>query len=316
MKKLSILLFILIIQQVFSQSFTASGNSNQYVPVVFKSITSDGGNKTFFISRPNVHENVMWSAHGIVAITGIGNGWGSNGNSLNVNNFTSGTESGSGTPIISFLGRVVCSQDNNDIIVYLRGGLQYYYVNATLVSNTGSYQDQTGQNLSTVAINDPLYNLPKGSYFGTSDINAQTSNFSSIENGNVGIGISKPQYKLDVNGKSSFSGNMKIDAKLEAKEIKVTLTPTADFVFSEDYDLPKLEDVEKHIKEKKHLPEIASAKQMEKEGVNVGEFQIKLLQKIEELTLYTIEQNKQLKIQKEEIELLKKQMNLNNQKNR
>jgi len=74
--------------------------------------------------------------------------------------------------------------------------------------------------------------------------------------------------------------------------------------------------VEKHIKEKKHLPEIASAKQMEKEGVNVGEFQIKLLQKIEELTLYTIEQNKQLKIQKEEIELLKKQMNLNNQKNR
>jgi len=70
------------------------------------------------------------------------------------------------------------------------------------------------------------------------------------------------------------------------------------------------------LKRKKHLPEIASAKQMEKEGVNVGEFQIKLLQKIEELTLYTIEQNKQLKIQKEEIELLKKQMNLNNQKNR
>ncbi|MBM7417901.1 MULTISPECIES: hypothetical protein [Chryseobacterium] len=110
--------------------------------------------------------------------------------------------------------------------------------------------------------------------------------------------------------------NASLQGKFEAKEIKVTLTPTADFVFAKDYDLPKLEDVEKHIKEKKHLPEIASAKQMEKEGVNVGEFQIKLLQKIEELTLYTIEQNKQLKIQKEEIELLKKQMNLNNQKNR
>jgi len=116
-----------------------------------------------------------------------------------------------------------------------------------------------------------------------------------------------------INGEN---GNAMVQGKLEAKEIKVTLTPTADFVFAEDYDLPKLEDVEKHIKEKKHLPEIASAKQMEKEGVNVGEFQIKLLQKIEELTLYTIEQNKQLKIQKEEIELLKKQMNLNNQKNR
>ncbi|WP_426475644.1 hypothetical protein [Chryseobacterium balustinum] len=308
MKKLSILLFILIIQQFSAQFFTASGTPDQYVPVVFRSITPDGGNRTFFISRPTIHENVMWSAHGIVSITGIGNGWGSNGNSLSVNNFTSGQESGSGTPIISFLGRVVCAQENNDIIVYLRGGLKYYYVNATVISNTGSYQDAAGQSLSTVSINDPLYNLPKGTYLGSFEINAQTSNFSSIDNGNVGIGISKPQYKLDVKGKSSFSDNMKIDAKLEAKEIKVTLTPTADFVFAEDYDLPKLEDVEKHIKEKKHLPEIASAKQMEKEGVNVGEFQIKLLQKIEELTLYTIEQNKELKKQANEIEKLKNEL--------
>jgi len=57
-------------------------------------------------------------------------------------------------------------------------------------------------------------------------------------------------------------------------------------------------------KKKKHLPEIASAKQMEKEGVNVGEFQIKLLQKIEELTLYTIEQNKLIKEQQKRIESL------------
>jgi hypothetical protein len=93
---------------------------------------------------------------------------------------------------------------------------------------------------------------------------------------------------------NSETGNAMVQGKFEAKEIKVTLTPTADFVFEEDYHLPKLENVEKHIKEKKHLPEIASAREMEKEGVNVGEFQIKLLQKIEELTLYTIEQNKKI----------------------
>lgn len=106
---------------------------------------------------------------------------------------------------------------------------------------------------------------------------------------------------------SGETGNAAVQGKLEAKEVKITQSPTADFVFEEDYALPKLEDVEKHIKEKKHLPEIASAKVMEKEGVNVGEFQIKLLQKIEELTLYTIEQNKQLKNQQEKIEQLKKE---------
>ncbi|MGI9581771.1 hypothetical protein ACR1PO_11185 [Chryseobacterium sp. RRHN12] len=101
------------------------------------------------------------------------------------------------------------------------------------------------------------------------------------------------------------NGNALLQGKFEAKEVKVTLTPTADFVFDEKYDLPKLEEVEKHIKEKKHLPEIASAKVMEKEGVNVGEFQIKLLQKIEELTLYSIEQNKQIKQQSEQLKHFK-----------
>uniref|UniRef100_UPI0035AECCFC hypothetical protein n=1 Tax=Flavobacterium oreochromis TaxID=2906078 RepID=UPI0035AECCFC len=93
----------------------------------------------------------------------------------------------------------------------------------------------------------------------------------------------------------SGKGDAALQGKFEAKEIKVTITPTADFVFDEKYNLPTLEVVEKHIKEKKHLPEIASAKEMEKEGVNLGDFQIKLLQKIEELTLYVIEQNKKIK---------------------
>lgn len=111
-------------------------------------------------------------------------------------------------------------------------------------------------------------------------------------------GVKQQSFTLHSNGNASLQG------KFESKEIKVTLTPTADFVFDKNYNLPTLEDIEKHIKEKKHLPEIASAKVMEKEGVNVGEFQIKLLQKIEELTLYSIEQNKQLKSQSEKLNQL------------
>lgn len=113
------------------------------------------------------------------------------------------------------------------------------------------------------------------------------------------------QKSFIING---ANGNALLNGKLEAKEVKVTLTPTADFVFDEEYKLPELDEVEKHIKEKKHLPEIASAAQMKKEGVNIGEFQIKLLQKIEELTLYTIEQNKQLKKLQENNDRLMKEM--------
>lgn len=142
-----------------------------------------------------------------------------------------------------------------------------------------------------------------------------TLNFSKVAMtmGDDGIKfLSSPAQTIALNSpvamneimKISVNGNALLQGKLEAKELKVTLTPTADFVFEEHYDLPKLEEIEKHIKDKKHLPEIASAKVMEQEGVNVGEFQIKLLQKIEELTLYVIEQNKQLKNQQEKIQKL------------
>ena len=107
-------------------------------------------------------------------------------------------------------------------------------------------------------------------------------------------------------GKVTFKNNISVNGKIESTEIKVTTSPTADFVFEEDYDLPTLKSIEKHIKEKRHLPEIASAKEMEKNGVNVGYFQIQLLQKIEELTLYTIEQEKKLKTQEDKINALEK----------
>lgn len=131
----------------------------------------------------------------------------------------------------------------------------------------------------------------------------------------IAPGLGNGQFDWTKQTVFNNNGNVAVSGKLEATEVKVTQSPTADFVFEESYDLPKLEDVEKHIKEKKHLPEIASAKEMEKDGVNVGEFQIKLLQKIEELTLYTIEQNKLNKIQTEEIKNQKEKIKQLEQEN-
>ncbi len=95
--------------------------------------------------------------------------------------------------------------------------------------------------------------------------------------GNVGIGVEDPGlWKLAVKG------------KIRAEEIKVD-TGWADYVFKEGYDLPTLEEVERHIKEKGHLINIPSAKEVQENGIQLGEMNKLLLEKIEELTLYIIE---------------------------
>ncbi|AZB24802.1 cell wall anchor protein [Chryseobacterium bernardetii] len=97
------------------------------------------------------------------------------------------------------------------------------------------------------------------------------------------------------------NGIARFDGKIYAKEVEVKINVWADYVFRKDYKLRPLEDVEQHITEKGHLPNIPSAKDVEKEGINLGEMDAKLLEKIEELTLYSIEQNKQIKSQKEQL---------------
>lgn len=106
------------------------------------------------------------------------------------------------------------------------------------------------------------------------------------EYGQLGIGttnhIDQGETKLTVKG------------RIHAKEVKVTATAGgADFVFEDDYNLPKIEQVAEFIRENKHLPNIPSAKEMEQQGLDIGEMQIKLLQKIEELTLYVIDLKKE-----------------------
>lgn len=125
-----------------------------------------------------------------------------------------------------------------------------------------------------------------------------TARLKILANGNIGIGTVNPTSKLDING------------TVRAKEVKIEATGWADFVFDKNYNLPSLADVEKYVNEKQHLPGIPSEKEVLENGVNVVDMQAKLLQKIEELTLYVIEQSKQIKELKEEnIQMRNKQDN-------
>nr|WP_299213952.1 hypothetical protein [uncultured Allomuricauda sp.] len=104
--------------------------------------------------------------------------------------------------------------------------------------------------------------------------------FTYTNTGRFGIGTTSPDSELAVNG------------NIHAKEVKIDLIGWPDYVFKKDYDLPTLEEVEKHIKEKGHLINIPSAKDVEENGILLGEMNKLLLEKIEELTLYVIELKK------------------------
>lgn len=124
--------------------------------------------------------------------------------------------------------------------------------------------------------------------------------------GNIGIGTDNPVATLDVNG-SIRASTLNVAGEVNARAVNITINAGADFVFEPDYALKPLSELETFVKENKHLPEIPSEKQMIEDGLNVNEMQIRLLQKVEELTLYVIDQDKRIKALEEENKQLKNQ---------
>lgn len=140
---------------------------------------------------------------------------------------------------------------------------------------------------------------PTGLYSGTTGL---VERLRILPNGHVGIGTSRPAYLLDVKG------------VIRATEVKIeSIDAFADYVFESDYALRPLSEVESFVRDHGHLPEIPSASQVKEEGVGLVEMQVKLLKKIEELTLYAIDQQRLLESQsrvmeqqQERLEMLEK----------
>ncbi|EDK72545.1 hypothetical protein TM7_0324 [candidate division TM7 genomosp. GTL1] len=146
----------------------------------------------------------------------------------------------------------------------------------------------------------PIGTVPNGSenylakYTGTDAL----GNSSVYDDGtSVGIGtvnIHEPGYKLFVEG------------AIRARKMKIDQATWADYVFEKDYRLLSLQEVEEFIGVHKHLPDVPSAKEVEKNGIDLGDSQALLLKKIEELTLYMIQQQKEIDELKRELKEVKK----------
>jgi hypothetical protein len=184
------------------------------------------------------------------------------------------------------------------------GGTSFTNSTLTLENNNSNFLQFLSPNSNVQGI---MFGDPEQAYAGyirynhsDNSMRLWTNNsekLTILSNGNVLIGKTQQlntNYLLDVNG------------TIRANEIKVNIDG-ADFVFESEYKLRALEEVESFVKENKHLPEIEPANEMEANGAELGELNSKLLQKIEELTLYMIEMNTRMKtVEKENSELKEK----------
>ena len=132
-----------------------------------------------------------------------------------------------------------------------------------------------------------------------------SNNFNMTRAGQTGLSLLH-SGGLAIYELTSIDDDLIVEGNIETKKVKVTATPGSvpDYVFKSNYKLRSLSDLESYIKANSHLPNVPSAKEVETNGQDVGEMQLKLLEKIEELTLYVIEQNKEMQAMKEKIKKL------------
>lgn len=153
---------------------------------------------------------------------------------------------------------------------------------------TPTYNAGGGLIIKGDAGNSGLHFLQKSYNNGTPpyDLNSFTEVLTLTTAGNVGIGTTSTGiHKLAVEG------------SIGARKVKVNSTGWADFVFAPDYRLPSLQELDEYIKKHRHLPDIPTEAEVKEDGVDLGEMNKKLLQKIEELTLHLIRQDNVIKEQ-------------------
>lgn len=280
-------------------SFQVKGDATKFYPVTF----IDGGWNSnvateLEIGRSDIHVDVRWSGSLITKFRYHVSNYGHGTSFIDVDTRQTIAVVGYNKFIAGWRD-VSVNNGSASIIIWLRGGTTYNYksnyaVDPTIYDGVQlplPYQEGGGPNHSFKTAIDSTVNTMGATYSAAAYFTNGSNHYIA---GNLGLGTLNPgNYKLAVEG------------TIGARRMKIMQGSWADFVFHPDYQLPALSEVECFIKENKHLPEIPSEKDVERDGVDVGDMNKKLLQKIEELTLYIIELKKENERQWEAMEKLK-----------
>ncbi len=161
-----------------------------------------------------------------------------------------------------------------------------------LSAHSSGYANGLGKNLIITNEGNGGIKFSTRNHTGNWETGWNEIRMSILKDGKIGIGTETPTELLAVNG------------NIHAKEVRVDLVGWPDYVFEKDYQLPTIEEVETHIIEKGHLPNVPSAAEIETNGLKLAEMSKLQMEKIEELTLYIIELKKTIEKQESRLQAL------------
>jgi len=290
-----LLMFCLLCDNTIAQvtgSITVGGDFNKFYPTIWNdqgwtnSLASE-----LELGRSETHTNSSWRGSLNAKFKYHVNAWGNGANFINADIKQSGNGyMGANIDFVAGWLDESTSNQTRNIIIWLRGGGTTYFYKS-LFSNDPKVYDGIANPLPFQSVNGPSYSFKssKDQYVNSDGLSQTGSGFFNGAGlnyfaGNVGIGTNDTKsYKLAV------AGNM------IAESIKVNLQSAwPDYVFSDNYKVTPLVETEKFINKFGHLPNVPSAEVMKTNGLNLGEMNILLMKKIEELTLLLIEQDKRI----------------------